>query len=117
MFQQTSVSLIQQKIKLTHTNINRLSLVKGYFDKSLSKFNSHNYSFVHLDCDLASSYVTCLEFFYPRLNVGGVILFDEYLDPIYTDATEAIDLYFEGKEESVIRIERDNYVKYYIQKL
>ncbi len=116
MFQQTSVSLIKEKLKLTRTNTQNLHLVKGYFENSLPAYNNHSYSFVHLDCDLASSYITCLEFFYPRLNKGGFILFDEYLDPIYTIATEAIDGFFANKPEKPIRIERDNYIKYYIQK-
>lgn len=116
MFQQTSVSLIREKLKLSRTNTDNLHLVKGYFEDSLPAYNDHNYSFVHLDCDLASSYVTCLEFFYPRMNKGGFILFDEYLDPIYTAATEAIDLFFADKAEKPVRIERDNYIKYYIQK-
>jgi len=116
MFQQTSIALIQQKLKLTRTKTNKLNLVKGYFEKSLPAYSDHLYSFVHLDCDLASSYITCLEFFYPRMNTGGYILFDEYLDPIYTDATTAIDKFFADKPEKPIYIERDNYIKYYIQK-
>jgi O-methyltransferase len=116
MFEQTSIGLIQNKLRLTQTNTNRLNLVKGYFENSLPTYNTHNYSFVHLDCDLASSYLTCLEFFFPRMNKGGIILFDEYLDPIYTSATETIDTYFADKFEKPIRIESDNYVKYYILK-
>jgi hypothetical protein len=50
------------------------------------------------------------------MNKGGYILFDEYLDPIYTIATEAIDKFFEDKPEKPLRIERDNYIKYFIQK-
>ena len=116
MFQQTSIGLIQSKLRLTQTNTDRLNLVKGYFENSLPTYNEHNYSFVHLDCDLASSYLTCLEFFFPRMNKGGIILFDEYLDPIYTAATETIDTFFADKFEKPIRIESDNYVKYYILK-
>ena len=116
MFQNTSVGLIQSKLALTKTTTARLKLVKGYFEKSLPSHSDHRFSFVHLDCDLASSYITCLEFFYPRLNRGGIILFDEYLDPVYTAATEAIDGFFAGKPEKPVRIERDNYIKYYIKK-
>jgi hypothetical protein len=50
------------------------------------------------------------------MNKGGIILFDEYLDPIYTAATETIDTFFADKFEKPIRIESDNYVKYYILK-
>ena len=116
MFQKTSLALIKDKLKLTRTNTKNLHLVKGYFEDSLPAYQDHQYSFVHLDCDLASSYVTCLEFFYPRMNQGGYILFDEYLDPVYTIATETIDNFFADKLEKPIRIERDNYIKYYIQK-
>lgn len=116
MFKNTSVDLIRQKLKLTNTSSERLSLVKGYFENSLPAYNSHNYSFVHLDCDLASSYLTCLEFFYPRMQKGGFILFDEYLDPVYTSATETIDEFFTNKSEKPVKIVRDNYVKYYIKK-
>jgi hypothetical protein len=116
MFQRTSVSLIKNKLHLTRTNTRNLHLIKGYFEQSLPECKDHAFSFVHLDCDLASSYITCLEFFYPRMNQGGFILFDEYLDPIYTAATEAIDNFFEDKPVKPIRIELDNYIKYYIQK-
>jgi hypothetical protein len=116
MFQHTSLGLIQDKLRLTRTNIENLSLVKGYFEDSLPAYKNHEYSFVHLDCDLASSYLTCLEFFYSRMNVGGFILFDEYFDPIYKTATDTIDAFFADKPEKPIRIVRDNYIKYYIQK-
>lgn len=116
MFQKTSVSLIRDKLKLTHTPTHNLQLVKGYFENSLPAYGGQTFSLVHLDCDLASSYITCLEFFYPRMNQGGYILFDEYLDPIYTAATEAIDQFFADKPEKPVRIERDNYIKFFIQK-
>jgi len=50
------------------------------------------------------------------MNSGGVILFDEYEDPVYKSATETIDTFFEGKPEKPERIERDNYVKYFVRK-
>lgn len=116
MFKNTSVGLIRSKLQLTKTPSDQLLLVKGYFEHSLPAYQAHRYSFVHLDCDLASSYQTCLEFFYPRLQSGGVILFDEYLDPVYTAATETIDAFFSDKPEKPIKMVRDNYIKYYIRK-
>ena len=116
MFQNTSVQLIKSKLTLTKTPTQKLKLVKGYFEKSLPEHASITFSFVHLDCDLASSYLTCLDFFYSRMNSGGVILFDEYEDPVYKSATDTIDNFFEGKAEKPERIERDNYVKYFVRK-
>lgn len=116
MFKNTSIAHIQHKLTLTKTKTDNVILIKGFFEKSLQSAAHERFSFVHLDCDLANSYQTCLEFFYPRMDVGGYILFDEYLDPVYTSATETIDNFFADKVEKPIRIERDNYIKYYIQK-
>lgn len=116
MFKNTSIDYIQQKLRLTKTKTDNLILVKGFFENSLQTATKEQFSFVHLDCDLSNSYLTCLEFFYPRMEVGGYILFDEYLDPVYTSATKTIDNFFADKPEKPIRIERDNYIKFYIQK-
>lgn len=55
----------------------------------MNRLNS--FFFVHLDVDLYSSYETCLPYFYKRLVSGGVIGFDEYNDPKWFGAKEAID--------------------------
>lgn len=81
-----------------------VSLVKGWFNESLPKFfeaNPHvSLSLVHVDCDLYDSTKTVLELCWPRLNPGGVILFDEINQPNYPGETVAFLEYFADKPDS-----------------
>lgn len=56
-----------------------MSFYKGYFPSTAGPVIDLRFSFVHLDVDLYESTKSCLEFFYPRLNVGGVISPDDYV--------------------------------------
>ena len=68
-----------------------MQLVSGYFRDTLQEFSELRFSFVHLDCDIYASYMECLEFFYPRLAPGGIILLDEYNDPPWPGCNKAVD--------------------------
>ena len=70
-----------------------------------------------LDCELYESYKICLEFFYPRLTEGGIILLNEYNDPPWPGCKKAVDESLANKPESVEEITRDNYIKYQIIKV
>jgi len=67
----------------------------GMFPASASGLENLRFSFVHLDLDLYQSTLDSLGWFWPRMNVGGVILshdypssdgvaraFQEFLDPL-----------------------------------
>ena len=115
LFKNTSMKRIDDKLKLVGAATNNIKLVKGFFEDSLIDYKDHTFSFVHLDCDLAESYLTCLNFFYSRMSKGGIILFDEYNDPVYTQATTTINDFLLNKPEKPIQINRDNYLKSYIK--
>jgi len=91
-------------------------LVPGYFQDTLARHTTLRFSFVHLDCVLYESYKLTLEFFYPRLARGGVILLDEYNDPPWPGCTRAVDEFLAGKPETVQRTSSDRYVKFFIRK-
>lgn len=115
-FGDTSYLLIQEKVRRLGLQ-ERVHLLKGFFRETLHELGDRRFCFVHLDCDLYDSYKTCLEFFYPRLVPGGIILFDEYNDPPWPGCNKAVDEFLDGKREKPIEIESDNYLKYYIQKI
>jgi O-methyltransferase len=114
-FNETSVGLVQKK--LSRFGVKNATLVKGYFRDTLKRYQDRRFSFVHLDCDIYESYKETLEFFYPRTNAGGVILFDEYRDPRWPGCTKAIDEFLADKPEKPIKIMRQNDEKFYIQKM
>ncbi len=96
--------------------LKNVELNKGYFSDTLTRCADELFSFVHLDCDLYGSYKDCLEFFYPRLSDGGIVLLDEYDDPPWPGCNKAVDEFLTDKPERLQSIKRQNYVKYYFRK-
>lgn len=50
----------------------------GWFPQSAKFLTDQTFCFVHADFDLYQSTKSCVEIFWPRLNSGGIILFDDY---------------------------------------
>lgn len=62
---------------------NNVILHKGWFNETLPQWCKVNYdkiAFMHIDCDLYSSTVDILENLVNHLQVGTVVLFDEYFN-------------------------------------
>jgi O-methyltransferase len=58
-----------------------ISLHPGLFPHSAAGLEGLRFSFAHLDLDLPEGTRAALEFFYPRLVPGGILLGDDYADP------------------------------------
>lgn len=54
-----------------------ISIHKGWIPESFSGINE-TISFAHLDVDIYQSYKDCLEFIYPKLEINGIIICDDY---------------------------------------
>jgi predicted O-methyltransferase YrrM len=77
----------------------------GYIPETFQGLERNKFSFVHIDVDLFSSTKSCLEFFYPRLVPGGIMLFDDYGVRIYEDLEKkAVDEFFADKSEKPISL-------------
>jgi len=111
----TSFDLVQGMVDRFDLN-NHVSLIRGYFDRTLQTVSTKRFCFVHLDVDLYESYITCLQFFYERMVPGGVILLDEYNDPPWPGCNRAVDEFLRGKPEMLEEQSVDNYIKYFIRK-
>lgn len=73
-------------------------IIKGFFEEILPKAEIPPIALLHLDVNLYGSYVTCLRYLFPKVAVGGVVLFDEYEEAVakWPGAKKAIDEYFAG---------------------
>jgi hypothetical protein len=95
-----------------------VKLVKGFFKDSLPSFSGTLVALLHLDVDLYQSYKDTLEYFWPRVQVGGVVLFDEYKQPgvesVFPGAAKAIDEFF-GSQQKLIQYD-ESIKRYYIIK-
>ena len=95
-----------------------VTLVKGFFAESLTKYTGSRIALLHLDVDLYESYRDCLAQLYSKVVPGGVIAFDEYMGTFeYINApgaSQAIDEFFTARG---IRVQRDEaFGKYYVCK-
>jgi predicted O-methyltransferase YrrM len=72
----------------------RGEIVKGYFSETLPRFSDAQFCFIHLDCDIYSSYKECLHHLFKSLVPGGVVVFDDYRAPKWPGAEIAVDEFF-----------------------
>jgi O-methyltransferase len=74
----------------------------GLFPNSAESLADKHFSFVHLDVDLYVSTLAGLEYFYPRLIPGGVILSHDY--SILTGVRKAFDDFLRDKPEQPVQL-------------
>lgn len=73
-FGDTSVELVRDVLG----GFPRVKLIKGWIPRALDALPEQRYRFVHVDVDLHDPTRSCLEYFYPRLVCGGVLVVDDY---------------------------------------
>ncbi len=102
-FTDASLDKIRATVRSLHLE-STIALVQGFFRDTLPRYGDRKFAFVHLDCDLYQPYADCLEFFYPRLSEGAVVLFDEYNDPPWPGCNKAVDEFLADKPERPIMV-------------
>jgi len=75
---------------------------KGLFPLTAGPLQGKMFSFVNLDVDLYEATSSCLKFFYPRMNKGGVIIAHDYINA--PGVRKAFDGFFEDKQETIIEL-------------
>lgn len=80
----------------------RVFYYKGWIPERFNEVKDRQFSFAHLDVDLYDPTKDSIEFFYPRMSPGGVIICDDYGCNTCPGATKAIDVYLANKPEKMI---------------
>lgn len=80
------------------------TLHKGWIPEKFSHVADVRFSFVHIDVDLYEPTKQSIEFFYPRLNNGGVCICDDYGFSTCPGATKAINDFLSDKPEKMISL-------------
>ena len=70
----------------------------GWIPAVFASLPDAQWSFVHIDVDLYEPTHASLDYFYPRLARGGVIICDDYGAPLFPGAHRAWDRYCEEHE-------------------
>jgi hypothetical protein len=73
--------------KMTHPEM--CIIKKGFFPETLKDISEH-FCFVNLDFDLYQPTLSGIEYFYPRMVKGGVILIHDYFSEGYKGVSDAV---------------------------
>ena len=74
----------------------------GYMPDTFVSADISQVAYAHIDVDLYKSVCDCVEFVYPRLVPGGVMIFDDYGFPSCWRSREAVNHSFASKREKPI---------------
>ena len=79
-FSGTSFQSVNRKV--SRFRLPNVNLVEGFFSESFQTLLLEpKFCIAHLDVNLYESYRECLQFFYPRIVLIGIVLVDECNDP------------------------------------
>jgi O-methyltransferase len=96
---------IRQNVEQYLSEFPNLSFHEGFFPdtaRGVNELEQATYSMVHFDVDLYDSTLACLEFFYPRMTRGGIIISHDY--SIIAGVRKAFDDFLADKPELAIEL-------------
>jgi O-methyltransferase len=70
---------------------------KGFMPETFAGLEDSRIAFAHIDVDIYKSIVDCCDFIFPRLLVGGFMIFDDYGFPSCPGARKAVDDFFRDR--------------------
>jgi len=97
-FNETSFERVQHLFR-DHGHV---TLVAGFFSETLSRTETGPLAFCHIDCDLYSSVLESIQYVYPRLSTGGIVVFDDYGFRTCVGARKAVDEFCRSVDRSPI---------------
>ncbi len=98
-FSDTGVEIVMKFID----GNNNIIFHKGYFPVTTENLPHQTYAFVHLDADLYKPTLAGLQYFYPRLSNGGVIIIHDY-NHNWGGVTKAVDEFVQTIPENPIAV-------------
>ena len=81
-------------------DFNFIKTHKGWIPEKFNEVKNLKFSFVHIDVDLYDPTLKCLEFFFPKVVDGGIIVCDDYNSLEFNGAKKAWDNFFLDKKVS-----------------
>lgn len=120
LFSETSLADVRKRVMEAGFN-RQVQFLPGFFSDTLKTLPEKRYDFVNIDCDLYDPHMECLEYFYPRLNKGGLLFFDDYHSNQFPMAGLAIDRFLKDKPEKLFHLRFGpnvaNHTKCYLEKI
>ena len=101
-----SVELVKDFLS-QKSDLARVIFKKGFFPQTTHGLENNKFSLVYLDADLYQSMKDGLEFFYPRMNKGGIIVIDDYQSQCWPGTTQAVHEFAQKNKISIVMTQRN----------
>ena len=88
-----------EEVERVFSNMNNVNFIKGWIPEAFDSLPEEKWSFVHIDVDLYEPIHNCLEYFYPRMQKGGIIINDDFGSALFPGAGQAWREFFDNKNE------------------
>lgn len=98
------LSAPEAKARKNLAQFKNVEFYPGWIPDRFVEVTDARFAFVHIDVDLHKPTLDSLEFFYPRMNSGGIILCDDYGYDTCPGARRAMDDFFSDKPEPLIHL-------------
>ena len=92
-----------EKVRYSINGNDNIIFCPGYFPDTVRDLGNEVFSFVNMDADLYNPTKAGLEFFYPRLSPGGVIVIHDY-NYKWEGIRKAVDEFAESIPESLVPV-------------
>jgi Macrocin-O-methyltransferase (TylF) len=87
-FGDTSVGYVRETVG--HDEIT--TYLQGFFPSTITEeVSARTFALAHIDCDLYGPMKSALEFFYPRMPKGGMLILHDYSSGTWAGATQAVN--------------------------
>jgi len=98
------LGLSEQAIRSNLSAFEFVDYYPGWIPDRFGEVANRRFCFVHVDVDLYEPTRDSLEFFYPRMSPGAILLGDDYGFSTCPGARAAFDEYFATRPESVVML-------------
>lgn len=99
-FSQKMFSISAENVRKRLAGYQNVHIHQGLFPATGKPVENHRFAFVHLDLDIYQSTREALEFFYPRLVPGGILITHDY--PSSAGVSLAFTEFMSDKPEQII---------------
>ena len=94
----------EEDVRLTLSDFNNVSIYQGWIPERFQEVADLSFRLIHIDVDLYQPTLDSLNFFYPRLSIGGVIVMDDYGSTRCPGATLAAQKFAKVTNEKIIHL-------------
>lgn len=100
-WQKGGLATSEDSLRQTLQGLDNYRVYKGWIPDRFADVADRSFRFIHIDVDLYEPTLASLQFFYPRLSPGGIILLDDHGFKSCPGAKLAADEFFADKPERI----------------